>query len=677
MRNRTSRKNEPTTPLDAGPAPLAGRFLFVSLCGSIAFETLFFWTRVGNAYTVPKFVAVLVGGAVLLPQVCFLLLNDPPRPRLLFVLFAFQLIAITGATVNSMSSVVSFWGGDWRRMGWIAQFAMIATAIAAPLAIRDDFSRWKRLLQFVAAVGAISAAYGILQSIGWDPFLPSFLRDRIILDSGGVYRSFGTLGQPTYYATYLLYPFFAALTILVSEAGAKRIFAGGAMTVIVVAISSSGTRGGLLGCAAGLGVFAAWVLLSRLRLADRSVTWIAAVLCIGLLLGVWGLSSAGNVPANAELRLPGMKFLESRLANAGTDSASIGRIVLWRDVFQRILPKVWLSGTGPGMFRVAFTRYRSNSYAQFGPDVHWENAHNLFLDRFTEQGVLGLVAIIALIAAFVHNIVSAVHRTADRKRAAGYAAFGAGLAAVLVSHSFNGELITTTYYFYLWIAISFACHTSIDRRVRQLDPNGRTPGPLPTGVFLGTAIGISIGLVWYAECTWHSETMLRAGEEAMNSGDWRALLTAKKEAESATPHVGTYHLEFAGLIVTLLTKPHQVLDAPSRRLLVEAGFASAQWAVERTDRPMLALLHMVVLSEMLADARSESWIQNLKDLDPYWFRTHEISARFLLRHQRLGEGLKEATIAHELAPFVDSSTNLWRELLVTRRGPDYMPAPRD
>jgi len=197
------------------------------------------------------------------------------------------------------------------------------------------------------------------------------------------------------------------------------------------------------------------------------------------------------------------------------------------------------------------------------------------------------------------------------------------------------------------------------------------------GLFLGIAIGISIGLVWYAERTWHAETMLRAGEQAMNSGDWRALLTAKTEAESATPHFGAYHLEFAGLIVTLLTKPHQVLDAPSRRVLAEAGFASAQWAVDRTDRPMLALLHMVILSQMLADGRSETWVQNLKDLDPYWFRTHEISARLLLRHQRFGEALKEATTAHELAPFVDSSTNLWRELLVTQRRPDYTPAVRN
>src|SRR5262245_57317963 len=104
--------------------PAGERFLFVSLCAAIAFETLFFWPGIGNAYTVPKLVAVLLGGALLLPQVCLRLsTRDPSRiPRALLALFGLQMIAVTWATAISMSPSVSFWGGDWRRMGWITQF---------------------------------------------------------------------------------------------------------------------------------------------------------------------------------------------------------------------------------------------------------------------------------------------------------------------------------------------------------------------------------------------------------------------------------------------------------------------------------------------------------------------------------------------------------------------------
>ena len=654
---------------DNGRSPPGMRFLFLSLCASIGFETLFFWPRIGNAYTVPKLVAVLVGAAVLIPPVCFFLLNDrrSRSQRSFFLLLGFQVIAVTWSTANSFSPAVSFWGGDWRRMGWIAQLAMMTSALAASLAIAQDSRRWKRLLQFIAAIGAVSAGYGILQWIGWDPFFPDVLRDRIIVESGGGYRSSGTIGQPASYANYLLYPFFAALALLVSEAGVKRMLASGAIAIIVVAMFSTGARSGLLGCAAGIGTFSCWAILRRLRRSGRSATRIAASLSLAALLGVVALTSAGNLAPGAPPRFPGMEYLGSRLMNAGADSASIGRIVLWGDVFDRILPKVWLSGAGPGMFRVAFTRYRSNSYTQFGPDVHWENAHNLFLDRFTEQGILGLLATLAMIVAFGHNIIRAIQASAGPKHAAGYAAIGAGLVAVLVSYFFNGELLPTTYYFYLWIAISFAALGCIEKPAPPPASDEKRPSPLLAGSILGAAIGISIGLVWYAERNWRAETMLRSGEQAMNSGDWQGLLAAKREAESITPHVGTYHVEFAGLIVSFLGKPNQNLDALSRKYLVETGIASATWAVERTDRPMLALLYMVVLADMLADARSEAWIRDLKNLDPYWFRPHEVSARLLLRQGKFPDAQREATIAHQLAPYVESAAKLWEQLLVIRR----------
>jgi len=658
-------------PVDAGRTPQGMSFLFVSLCASIGFETLFFWTRIGNAYTVPKVVAVLLGAAVLLPQICFRLLKDPPSRsrKMLLLLLGFQIIATTWATMNSMSPAVSFWGGDWRRMGWITQFAMISAVVAVPLAIGSDFFRWKRLLQIIAAIGAISAGYGVLQWIGWDPLLPGFLRERIIVEFAGAYRSSGTIGQPAYFANYLLYPFFAALTLLVWETGTRRFLAGGAMTIIVVGLGSTGSRNGLLGCAAGIAVFATWMIFRQWRPTGRAVALIVALLLAALLLVTVGLGSFGHDAAQAAGRLPGMEFLGSRLSSAGTDSASIGRIVLWSDVFDRILPKVWLSGAGPGMFRVAFTRYRSDSYSQFDPDVHWENAHNLFLDRFTEQGILGLLATLALIAALIYNIALAIHAADDRRQAAAYAAFGAGMAAAVVSHCFIGELIPTTYYFHLWIAISFACRQCIEKPITPQVLNLKKQGALPEKAILCAAIAISIGLVWYAERNWHAETMLRTGEEAMNSGDRQGLLAAKEEAERAMPHVGTYHLEFARLIVTFFGKPHPGLDGPSRKRLAETGIAAAQWAVDRTDKPMLALQDMIVLADLSADPRFERWIQDLKNLDPYWYRPHEMSARLLLRQRNFAKALREATIAHQLAPYAESSISVWKQLLVIPHEP--------
>src|SRR2546426_2908171 len=132
---------------DTGLVTTNVTILFVSLCLAITLESLCFWPGFANAYTVPKVVAALIGGTFLLPQVCLWVFRGRASPsvyRLPF-LFGLQMAAISWATVNSISPAVSFWGGDWRRMGWITQFAMMSIACAAPLAISGDLGKWKRL----------------------------------------------------------------------------------------------------------------------------------------------------------------------------------------------------------------------------------------------------------------------------------------------------------------------------------------------------------------------------------------------------------------------------------------------------------------------------------------------------------------------------------------------------
>jgi hypothetical protein len=129
------------------------------------------------------------------------------------------------------------------------------------------------------------------------------------------------------------------------------------------------------------------------------------------------------------------------------------------------------------------------------------------------------------------------------------------------------------------------------------------------------------------------------------------------------PRVGTYHLEFAQLIVTYLGRPHPGLSGTSRKRLAEIGIVSASWAVERTDKPMIALQDMIVLADLIADVRFAAWVRDLKNLDPYWFRPHEMSARLLLRQKKFEDALREAAISHELAPYVESSLRLWEQLL--------------
>ena len=82
---------------------------------------------------------------------------------------------------------------------------------------------------------------------------------------------------------------------------------------------------------------------------------------------------------------------------------------------------------------------------------------------------------------------------------------------------------------------------------------------------------------------------------------------------------------------------------------------------------MIALSYMAAVGEMTSDPRTAEWIEELMTMDPHWYRPHELRARLFLRQQRLQDALREATIAHQLAPFVESSADLWRRLNAARR----------
>jgi hypothetical protein len=254
------------------------------------------------------------------------------------------------------------------------------------------------------------------------------------------------------------------------------------------------------------------------------------------------------------------------------------------------------------------------------------------LDRFTEQGIFGLLAILLLIAAFALNIGTMI-RTDDNKYAFASAAIGSGMAAVLASHCFIGELIPTSFYFYLWVAVSFAATQCVGRQsLLPTHPFRKSRG---SQILLGWSLAISLALVWYAQRNWHAESMLQAGEEAANAGNMQRLLSAKREAEAAMHQVGTYHLEFARLMVTYLSRPHLSLDATSRKRLAEAGITSASWALRRTDKPMLALQDMILLADIGGDPRFEGWINDLKQMDPYWYRPHEMSAWLMFASEKV------------------------------------------
>ena len=91
-------------------------------------------------------------------------------------------------------------------------------------------------------------------------------------------------------------------------------------------------------------------------------------------------------PAGLQLRSRTRWFVEDPWGGA--------RPLLWRDSLRMALDRP-LAGYGPEVFSAAFPHYESAELARAYPDFAHESPHNIFLDAFVAQGVVGLVLLIA------------------------------------------------------------------------------------------------------------------------------------------------------------------------------------------------------------------------------------------------------------------------------------------
>ena len=134
---------------------------------ALAVETLCLSPAVPNAFTVPKVIALLCSAAVLAP---FLAVSRKSTP----ILFVLQFGVLAICTILSLNPQVSFWGGDWRRMGLITWAAILVAAEFVPLAVGSSKLRWTHFLRFVTRLRAYCV--NMRRSAGGWTWIRYFLR---------------------------------------------------------------------------------------------------------------------------------------------------------------------------------------------------------------------------------------------------------------------------------------------------------------------------------------------------------------------------------------------------------------------------------------------------------------------------------------------------------------------
>ena len=172
----------------------------------------------------------------------------------------------------------------------------------------------------------------------------------------------------------------------------------------------------------------------------------ARVIPVMLMLAVLGVATAGLVVATGQ-----EKFLTERASIQGYDTERFGA----QEAGAELAAKYPL-GVGPG---------------QFEPQIQY-SAHSTYIRSYTEQGPLGLLAVVVLIGS---TLVMAV-----RNATIGRSSFGLGSGALLgawVGLIANSFFVDTLHWRHFWLVAGLIWVASMRRAAEE----GFDPEPLPRG----------------------------------------------------------------------------------------------------------------------------------------------------------------------------------------------------
>ncbi len=558
----------------------------------------------------PKVVLALLGAALGL----VLLLRDStfsgvprvwmdPLGRWFCLLAAAQLLSLLLSTFFSSHAALSWNGGNWRRFGFVSQCAVIVLAFLIARSRLE--SGLQILLRAATASGVAVSIYGIFQYFGFDPLLPQ-AGYHVGEGVGAIVRPPSTLGHADYFAGYLLYVVFFGAALLATEPKRKwkALGTAGVLAGSVAIILLSGTRGALLGLAAGAVALCIW---NRPRFTRRRAI-VALSLCAASLAFYFS-------PAGLKLRARGQWELEDLRGGA--------RLLLWRDSL-RMASARSLLGFGPETFGLEFPRYQSVDLSRAYPDFYHESPHNIFLDALVSEGIPGLV----ILAGFATLACFAARRAAvQKKRAAPYLA--SALVAALVASVFVCFTLTGAIYFYATIAML------VGLAIPQTCTVSPKLSPVPAFALSLSVIAL---FLYFTVRLATADFALAQAKRALNAGRIDDSITAFRLSQRWHPAGSSDDLYFS-----------RALAAARAPATWPRAFLTAQRATGTSEERQNAWYNLAEFYATQNNAAAvEICLRRSMEASPNWFKPHWALAQMLQRSGRQTEALVEAQRAVDL-----------------------------
>lgn len=273
------------------------------------------------------------------------------------------------STVFSFEPRLSLIGRFGRYGGLLPLIAYVATMLIVMTVFSKQPARVKGLLWAAVSASAVVGTYVLIQAAGLDW--------QIWANDDGVPSEFpiGTLGNSNFAGSYLAISLpLLVYIILAAGSSAQRAVLGVLFAIHVVALWHTQTRGGLLAALAGLLCIA---LFKRSHFRPWIVGGsIAAVVVITVCALGLGMMKSALDSVSASPALASTSTLENRAH-------------YWKAAFQIFLDHPVI-GTGPDTFYAFYPQYRPAADALKNPFVLVDKPHNIFVERATDTGFVGI-----------------------------------------------------------------------------------------------------------------------------------------------------------------------------------------------------------------------------------------------------------------------------------------------
>lgn len=292
--------------------------------------------------------------------------SSRPKASLPLILFFFFIAVMAIASVAGVYPFNSVWGSLETNTGLLV-WIHLGLVLLSVLTIARSTEIWIRI-----AVTSVVVGLGVSLL-----HLTSLFPEVILIG----FNSGSTLGNSSFFGTYLIFELFFASYLILNTQGSRKIFGWIALGIFAYTLFSTDALAASISAVGGVLLFGALLLISSRKRGVR----VAGILMTAFLVLFFILTTVLAFRAGS--------ILHSWIVERGTASRFVAVEIAWEAFLERPL-----LGWGPENFRFAFLSHFDPCFG--GPEcagnILFDRAHNVLLDVLASVGMIGLVASLLL-----------------------------------------------------------------------------------------------------------------------------------------------------------------------------------------------------------------------------------------------------------------------------------------